>query len=77
MRTKVIAGNWKMNKDVRQTEELISELKDSLNFDLKGVRVIICPPFTSLETAARLIRGSQMALGAQNMYHEDEGAFTG
>lgn len=77
MRNKVIAGNWKMNKDVHQTEELITGLKKALSFDLNGVTVIVCPPFPSLETAHRLVQGSPMALGAQNMYHEDEGAFTG
>jgi triosephosphate isomerase len=77
MRTKVIAGNWKMNKDVRQTEELIDGLKKAVNFDLKGVKVVLCPPFTSLELAGRLTKGSLFALGAQNMYHEDEGAYTG
>jgi triosephosphate isomerase len=77
MRTKSIAGNWKMNKDFPQTGELIDGLKKALSFDLKGVKVIICPPFTSLELAHRLIQGSPMELGAQNMYHEDEGAFTG
>jgi len=77
MRTKTIAGNWKMNKDFSQTGELIDGLKKALSFDLKGVKVIICPPFTSLELAHRLIQGSPMELGAQNMYHEDDGAFTG
>ena len=77
MRTKTIAGNWKMNKDFPQTEELIGGLKKALSFDLKGVKVIICPPFTSLELVHRLIQGSPMELGAQNMYHEDDGAFTG
>lgn len=77
VRTKVIAGNWKMNKDVHQTEELITGLKSALSFDLKGVRVIVCPPFTSLESAGRWMKGTAMSLGAQNMYHEDEGAFTG
>ena len=77
MRTKTIAGNWKMNNDFHQTEELIGRLKKALSFDLKGVKVIICPPFTSLELAHRLIQGSPMELGAQNMYHEDDGAFTG
>jgi triosephosphate isomerase len=76
-RNKVIAGNWKMNKDLSQTEELLKGLAASLSFDLKGVRVIVCPPFTSLETAARLTRGSKISLGAQNMYFENEGAFTG
>ena len=77
MRTKTIAGNWKMNKDFPQTEELINGLKKALSFDLKGVKVIICPPFTSLELAHRLTQDSPMQLGAQNLYHEDEGAFTG
>ena len=76
-RLKVIAGNWKLNKDVHQTEELLTGLNNTLTFDLKGVRVIVCPPFTSLETASRLTKGSSMSLGAQNMYYEDEGAFTG
>lgn len=66
-----------MNKDVHQTEELITGLKSALNFDLKGVKVIICPPFTSLETASRMTKNSPMSLGAQNMYYEEEGAFTG
>jgi triosephosphate isomerase len=77
MRPKVIAGNWKMNKDVHQTEELINGLKKALDFSLTNVKVVICPPFTSLETAQQLLQGSPIALGAQNMYCEDEGAFTG
>jgi triosephosphate isomerase len=77
MRPKVIAGNWKMNKDVHQTEELINSLKKALDFSLTNVKVVICPPFTSLETAQQLLQGSPIALGAQNMYCEDEGAFTG
>lgn len=77
MRTKIIAGNWKMNKDFRQTEELIEGLKKAVDFDLKGVKVILCPPFTSLELANRLVRGTPFAIGGQNMYFEDEGAYTG
>ncbi len=77
MRTKIIAGNWKMNKDVHQTEEFINGLKNALTFDVNDVKVILCPPFTTLELAHRLMQGSAMELGAQNMYHEDEGAFTG
>jgi triosephosphate isomerase len=76
VRTKVIAGNWKMNKDVHQTEELINGLKKGLDFELKNVKVI-CPPYTSLDLAHRLLAGTSIGLGAQNMYHEDEGAFTG
>ena len=77
MRTKVIAGNWKMNKDVHQAEELINDLRGGLAFELKNVKVVVCPPYTSLEIAHRLLAGTSIELGAQNMYHEDEGAFTG
>lgn len=77
MRTKTIAGNWKMNKDLQQTEDLIEGLKKVLNANLGGVAVIICPPFTSLELAGRLVKGTSFGLGAQNMYFEDEGAYTG
>jgi triosephosphate isomerase len=77
MRIKIIAGNWKMNKDLNETTELINGLKSKLATLPKGVKVIICPPFTSLENAKKLLEGSPIELGAQNMYHEDEGAFTG
>lgn len=77
VRSKVIAGNWKLNKDIHQTEELLKDLAAALSFDLKDVKVIVCPPFTSLETASRWTKNTPMLLGAQNMYHEDEGAFTG
>lgn len=77
MRTKTIAGNWKMFKDLQQSEELILGLKKALDFSLGSVKVIICPPFTSLGLAGTLLKGNPIALGAQNMHAEDEGAFTG
>jgi len=77
MRTKVVAGNWKMCKNLEQTRELINGLKLKLDFNLKGVTVIVCPPFTSLSMANSLVQGSDIQLGAQNMYQEEEGAFTG
>jgi triosephosphate isomerase len=77
MRIKVIAGNWKMNKDFRQTEDLIEALKKNVEPNLAGVKIVLCPPFTSLELASRLTKGTPFAVGAQNMYYEDEGAFTG
>ncbi|MGE5429937.1 MAG: triose-phosphate isomerase [Syntrophomonadaceae bacterium] len=77
MRKKVIAGNWKMYNDIPASVKLISELKKSLSgLDLKA-EVIICPPFTSLDTAKTLIKDSNIQLGAQNMYFEENGAFTG
>jgi triosephosphate isomerase len=76
MRTKVIAGNWKMYKDINESSELLSGLKTKLVVLPGGVKAIVCPPFTSLALAQKLLEGSPIALGAQNMYHEDEGAFT-
>jgi len=77
MRSKVIAGNWKMNKDQAESSSLINDLKKKLGSGIDGVQVVICPPFTSLSLASELIKDSPLKLGAQNMYHEDEGAFTG
>lgn len=77
MRPKVIAGNWKMFKDVHETSELVNGIKAKLDFSLDNTQIILCPPFTSLTVAQSLIQGSAMKLGAQNMHHEEEGAFTG
>ncbi|MCK9281365.1 MAG: triose-phosphate isomerase [Melioribacteraceae bacterium] len=75
MRNKVIAGNWKMNYSIEESVKLISELKQGLTET--DAKVIICPPFTSLETANALLKGSKIELGAQNMHNETSGAFTG
>ncbi|MGE5412203.1 MAG: triose-phosphate isomerase [Clostridiales bacterium] len=77
MRKKVIAGNWKMYNDIPASVNLISELKKSLSGQEIKADVIICPPFTSLDTAKTLIEGSVIKLGAQNMYFEENGAYTG
>ena len=77
MRRKVIAGNWKMHNDLKQSEDLINSLKNLLKDKSVNCEVIICPPFTSLSEASKLISGSIIKLGAQNMHFEDKGAFTG
>ncbi len=77
MRKKVVAGNWKMNNDINSSVTLINEIKKGLNEKNLNVEVIICPPFTSLETANVLIKDTPIKLGAQNMYFETSGAFTG
>ena len=77
MRKKVIAGNWKMNNDINGTVNLISEIKKELNVKSLNADVIICPPFINLETAHALVKDSVIKLGAQNMYMEESGAFTG
>lgn len=77
MRRKVIAGNWKMNNDLQQSISLIDELKHKLENKSLNCDVIICPPFTSLSEAKKLVEGSVIKLGAQNMFYEDSGAYTG
>lgn len=77
MRKKIIAGNWKMNNDLTESQNLITKLTGGLsNLKLK-CDVIICPPFTSLSEANALIKNTVVKLGAQNVYHEDDGAYTG
>lgn len=75
MRKKVIAGNWKMNMDLHQSQKLVSEIINGLGKDNKA-EVIVCPPFTSLSEISSLLKGTLIKLGAQNMYCEESGAFT-
>jgi len=77
MRKTVIAGNWKMNNDLKESQKLIIELKNLLQNEKLNCDVIICPPYTSLSEASKLVSGSSIKLGAQNMHFEDSGAFTG
>ena len=76
MRRKIIAGNWKMNNDLNGTIDLISNLAKSLN-NSEICDIIICPPFTTLSEANSQIKNTVIKLGAQNMYFENEGAYTG
>jgi len=75
MRKKVIAGNWKMNMDLHQSQKLVSEIINGLGKDNK-TEVIVCPPFTSLSEVNSLIKDTSVRLGAQNMYYEESGAYT-
>lgn len=76
MRKKVIAGNWKMNKDLNESQSLVSGIISGLGNDTK-CDVIVCPPFTSLSEVYSLVKNTPVKLGAQNMYFEDSGAYTG
>lgn len=76
MRTPFVAGNWKMNKNIAETRELLSALTGGLNA-VSGVERVVCPPFTSLMVAAELLAGTGIGLGAQNLHWEEKGAFTG
>jgi len=70
-------GNWKMHKTRSEAYNFIKDLNKILGSRETSVEVGICPPFTLLETTARLLEGTTLALGAQNMHWEKEGAFTG
>lgn len=76
MREIVVAGNWKMNKDLNEAVTLVSEIKNLLSNDI-NVKMIVCPPFISLETVSALVKDTNIGLGAQNMCSEDSGAYTG
>jgi triosephosphate isomerase len=76
MRKKIIAGNWKMYKTNEEAKQLVSELKQNIAV-IKKTKVIVCPPATALVEVALLLKGTPIALGAQNIHWEKEGAFTG
>ena len=76
-RLPLIAGNWKMHKTSAETTELLSALVARLPATLSDREVVVAPPFTALETAARVLRGSPIRLSAQNLHAEAHGAFTG
>ena len=75
MRKKIIAGNWKMNKTPSETVTLINELKPLVVTE--DAEVIFCVPAISLTTAIEAAKGSNILIGAENMYYEENGAFTG
>src|SRR5580698_6344614 len=73
----IIAGNWKMNKTVAEAVALINDLKLELN-TVKEVDIVVCPPFTALESVSKaLLESKNIRLGAQNMSENNFGAFTG
>lgn len=75
-RIPLIAGNWKMYKTVPEAIAFIRELKKQLA-SVEGVEVAVCPPFTALALAAEALRGTDIAVGAQDVFWEEQGAYTG
>ncbi|MGE5629759.1 MAG: triose-phosphate isomerase [Caulobacteraceae bacterium] len=75
MRRVVIAGNWKMNKTVGEAVKLVTDLLPLVK-NAKA-EVVVCPPFVDLSEVEKAVNGSNMGVGAQNMYYKDSGAFTG
>ncbi len=76
MRKPFVAGNWKMNLDLEASCAVAGELKSRLG-SATDVTVALCPPFVYLKAVGDVLAGSNIALGAQNVYTEAEGAFTG
>jgi triosephosphate isomerase len=76
MRKKFIAGNWKMFASTAMADALASAVVRGIGGETR-FHVAVCPPFPYLERVGRLLKGSPVALGAQNLYPEKEGAFTG
>ena len=76
MRKPIIAGNWKLNKTPHEAIILASDLKREI-VDVEGVDIVLCPPFTALADVADTLTETNIALGAQNIFWEDAGAFTG
>ncbi|WOC40648.1 triose-phosphate isomerase [Polaribacter sp. HL-MS24] len=78
MRTKIVAGNWKMNNDKQETKVLIEQLQDSIeNLSLENTRVLVAPTFVNLSSAVALANNSKIEVVAQNMHQAANGAFTG
>ncbi len=77
MRKIIVAGNWKMNKTIKESVELVEELKEMGKFDNNKIEMIIAPPFTSLFEVSKTLKNSKIKLSAQNMHYEKSGAFTG
>jgi len=75
-RKKLIAANWKMYKNPAQTEEFFRAFLP-LVFEHNRDEIVVCPPYVDLQAALESAKGSQIAVGAQDVYWKDEGAFTG
>ena len=76
MRKKIVAGNWKMNKNAEETEDLLNDLIDKLPND-KEVEIIVAPTFVNLSSAVEHLEFTNIQVAAQNMHQAENGAYTG
>jgi len=78
MRSKIVAGNWKMNKTLSESKSLVKDIKKSMNgLPLKNTRVIVAPTFVNLQKVSKKLKDSEIEVAAQNMHQEESGAYTG
>ena len=75
MRKKIVAGNWKMNNGPKEATAFVNIIKDGING--ADADVVFCVPFVSLAPVMEALKGTDIAVGAQNMHFEDGGAYTG
>ncbi len=76
MRRPIIAGNWKLYKTISEAVEFVSELREKVK-KINDVDIVVCPPFTAVSKVADVLKGSNVKIGAQDAYWEEQGAFTG
>lgn len=78
MRSKIVAGNWKMNKTLAESKQLVKGIKKSIKgLELENTRVIIAPTFVNLQKVSKKLKDSAIEVAAQNMHQAENGAFTG
>ncbi len=75
-RTRLIAGNWKMNKTVAESKQLATELVNQAKI-VQNAEIIICPTYLVLDSVSKIVKGSNIKLGAQDVHFENDGAYTG
>jgi triosephosphate isomerase len=76
MKKPLIAGNWKMNKTLEEAVTFVSELRNRLK-DVTDRDILLVPPYIALQSISEIIKGTNLLLGAQNLFWENEGAYTG
>ena len=76
MREPVVAANWKMHKTVGEAVAFVDAFLPAIQ-EIPSCTVVLCPPFTALWAVGQRLRGTQVALGAQNLFWREQGAFTG
>jgi len=76
MRLPLIAGNWKMHKTVGESRDFVENLRAEVA-EVENAEIIVCPPYTALYEVARRLMGSNIGVGAQNVFWKEQGAYTG
>lgn len=73
----LIAGNWKMNLGPDEARDLLTGLSERIHAKEESVDIVVCPPYVTISEARSILKGSDVSIGAQNLHHEESGAFTG